>query len=152
MITECWVTGKHWDGFIREGVDFYMKRLKPILGLKLVVLKEGGSGQGGLDRESKQILSRIQTGDMIILLDEKGKTLNSRGFANYLDKLRQRSPKRLIFILGGAYGFSAEIKARANGLLSLSEMTFNHQLARIVFLEQLYRGMTIIQGHPYHHD
>ena len=89
---------------------------------------------------------------MVILLDEAGKSMDSRGFATYLDNWRQRSPKRLIFILGGAYGFSQDIRDRAAGLLSLSPMTFNHQLARIVFLEQLYRGMTILNGHPYHHD
>lgn len=152
MTIEVWVTGKHWDGFIREGVTFYEKRLRPVLPVKIDIIKEGGSGADALDRETAQIQKKLQVGDHIILLDENGERFSSRGFASYLDQLRIRSPKRLVFILGGAYGFSEQIKSQAHGLLSLSEMTFNHQLARIVFLEQLYRGMTILQGHPYHHD
>ncbi len=152
MTTEVWFTGKHWDGFIREGVAFYHKRLQPLLPLKLEILREGGTGVDALDREANQILKKLQPGDLVILLDEQGEHFHSRGFATYLDQLRLKSPKRLIFILGGAYGFADEIKSRATGLLSLSSMTFNHQLARIVFLEQLYRGMTILNRHPYHHD
>ncbi len=152
MTIEVWFTGKHWDGFIREGVEFYEKRLRPLLPIKLAILKEGGTGTDALDRESSQLIKKFQPGDLIILLDEQGEHFHSRGFATYLDQLRLKSPKRLIFILGGAYGFSEEVKSRAAGLLSLSSMTFNHQLARIVFLEQLYRGMTILNGHPYHHD
>lgn len=152
MTIEVWMTGKHWEGFIREGVNFYEKRLRPVLPVKIDIIKEGGSGADAQDRETAQILKKLQTGDHIILLDENGERFSSRGFANYLDQLRNRAPKRLIFILGGAYGFSNQIKSQAHGLLSLSEMTFNHQLARVVFLEQLYRGMTILQGHPYHHD
>ncbi|MCF8236629.1 MAG: 23S rRNA (pseudouridine(1915)-N(3))-methyltransferase RlmH [Saprospiraceae bacterium] len=152
MTTEVWFTGKHWDGFIREGVAFYEKRLRPLLPIKLDILKDGGTGADALEREGSHLLKKILPGDMIILLDEQGEHFNSRGFASYLDQLRLKSPKRLIFILGGAYGFKDEIKSRSAGLLSLSSLTFNHQLARIVFLEQLYRGMTILNGHPYHHD
>lgn len=152
MTTCCWFTGKHWNGFIRDGVNFYADRLKPVLPVQIDILKEGGPGQDGLQRESEQILKRLQPGDVVILLDEAGRSMDSRGFASFLGDWRQRSPKRLIFILGGAYGFAPEIRDRASGLLSLSPMTFNHQLARVVFLEQLYRGMTILNGHPYHHD
>lgn len=152
MTTEIWFTGKHWDGFIREGVAFYLKRLHPILPVKIEILKEGGTSSDALEREAAQILKKLQPGDLVILLDERGEEFTSRKFAHWFDQLRIKAPRRLIFILGGAYGFSDQIRSRAEGMLSLSKMTFNHQLARIVFLEQLYRGMTILQGHPYHHD
>lgn len=152
MTTECWFTGKHWDGFISEGMAFYEKRIKPLSPLSMVFLKEGGAGPDALEKEGSQMRKRLRDGDLVILLDENGQSMDSRGFAGYLDQLRNRSPRRLIFIIGGAYGFAPDIRELSYGSLSLSPMTFNHQLARLVFLEQYYRALTILKGHPYHHD
>ena len=152
MTTEIWFTGKHWDGFIKDGVAFYEKRLKQVFPVITDFLKEGGASADSLDREAAQVFKKIQPGDFVILLDESGDHFTSRGFATWFDQIRLRAPRRVIFILGGAYGFSNSVRDRADGFLSLSKMTFNHQLARLVFMEQLYRGITILQGHPYHHD
>jgi len=101
--------------------------------------------------EGKLILKSISNDDFIVLLDEKGKNFTSLEFAQWVEK-QQYIAKRLIFIIGGAFGFSKEIYDRANFLLSLSKMTFSHQIVRAIFAEQLYRAMTIIKGEKYHHE
>ena len=103
-------------------------------------------------QEGQKLLEEVQSGDWLILLDEKGKNLNSRQFAQQIQKCFNQSPKRLIFVIGGPYGFSPEVYARANYKLSLSAMTFSHQIVRALFAEQLYRAATILKGEPYHHD
>lgn len=101
--------------------------------------------------EGKEILKRIQKPDTVILLDENGKTFNSVQFSEFLQKKMNSGLKNLIFIIGGPYGFSDEIYQRANGKISLSTMTFSHQMVRLFFIEQLYRGFTILRNEPYHH-
>ncbi len=103
------------------------------------------------EKEGELILKNIEKGDEVYLLDEKGKMLSSVDFAEMIDKKNTEASKRMIFVVGGAYGFSQAVYDRANGLISLSKMTFPHQLVRAIFLEQLYRAMTIIRGEPYHH-
>ena len=88
----------------------------------------------------------------MVLLDEKGKRYTSRGFAQQMQKWMNAGPKRLVFIVGGAFGFSPKMYEKANGLLSMSEMTTSHQLIRVVFLEQIYRAFTILNNEPYHND
>ncbi len=102
--------------------------------------------------EGKFLLQELQGGDWLVLLDEKGKDLNSRAFANQIQQWFNQSPRRLVFCIGGPYGFSEEVYARANYKLSLSKMTFSHQIVRALFAEQLYRAATILKGEPYHHD
>lgn len=104
------------------------------------------------DKEADLILKQIEANDDVILLDDKGTQFSSIEFAGYIQKKMNSGNKRTVFVVGGPYGFAPRIYQRANGLLSLSTMTFSHQMVRLVFLEQLYRGMTIIKGEPYHHE
>ena len=101
--------------------------------------------------EGKLILKTVTNDDFVVLLDEKGREFSSLEFAQWLEK-QQHTVKRMVFVIGGAYGFSKEIYDRANFLLSLSKMTFSHQIVRAIFAEQLYRSMTIIRGEKYHHE
>jgi len=102
--------------------------------------------------EGQNLLQEVQGGDFLVLLDEQGKSLSSRKFARQIEQWFLQSPKRLVFVIGGPYGFSPEVYARANYKLSLSAMTFSHQIVRALFAEQLYRAATILKGEPYHHD
>lgn len=103
--------------------------------------------------ESKKILSKLKKEDHLILLDEKGKSYTSRAFAESIQKLLNISgSKRIIFLVGGAFGFHSSVYDRADGKISLSEMTFSHQLIRLIFMEQLYRAFAIINNHPYHNE
>ncbi len=103
------------------------------------------------EKEGQAILTKVSTADVVILLDEKGKQYSSIDFSEVLQKHMNSGCKRLIFAIGGPYGFSPEVYKRANGMLSLSKMTFSHQMVRLFFIEQLYRGYTILKNEPYHH-
>lgn len=102
--------------------------------------------------EGNELLKRIEKSDTIIILDEKGKTFSSVEFSVFLQKKMNSGLKNLIFMIGGPYGFSEEIYQRANAKISLSTMTFSHQMVRLFFIEQLYRGFTILKNEPYHHS
>ena len=101
--------------------------------------------------EGELILSKINTSDVMVLLDENGKQMDSISFASYLQKYMNSGIKRLVFVIGGPYGFSREVYSKSQGKLSLSKMTFSHQMVRLFFIEQLYRGFTILRNEPYHH-
>ncbi|MDH7446672.1 23S rRNA (pseudouridine(1915)-N(3))-methyltransferase RlmH [Aquimarina sp. 2201CG14-23] len=103
------------------------------------------------DKEGKLILDKTTTSDVLIVLDENGKQYDSVHFSEVLQKHMNSGIKQLIFVIGGPYGFSPEVYNRANGKLSLSKMTFSHQMIRLFFIEQLYRGFTILKNEPYHH-
>ncbi|GMQ25756.1 23S rRNA (pseudouridine(1915)-N(3))-methyltransferase RlmH [Algoriphagus sp. oki45] len=103
------------------------------------------------EKEGELILKKIQASDEVILLDEKGKSFTSEEFADFLQKKMNSGLRQLIFVIGGPYGFSDAVYARANGKMALSKMTFSHQMIRPFFIEQLYRGMTILRNEPYHH-
>lgn len=103
-------------------------------------------------QEGQRLLNELEAGDWLVLLDERGKSLSSRKFAQQVQQWFNQSPRRLVFVIGGPYGFSDEVYARANFKLSLSAMTFSHQIVRALFAEQLYRAATILKGEPYHHD
>ncbi|MCL5129668.1 MULTISPECIES: 23S rRNA (pseudouridine(1915)-N(3))-methyltransferase RlmH [unclassified Algibacter] len=102
-------------------------------------------------KEGELILKKLSNTDVLILLDENGKQFDSVGFSDYLQKHMNSGIKQLVFIIGGPYGFSDEIYKKANGKISLSKMTFSHQMIRLFFIEQLYRGFTILRNEPYHH-
>jgi len=102
-------------------------------------------------KEGEQILKKLNTSDVLILLDENGKQFTSIQFSEYLQKQMNGGLKNLVFVIGGPYGFSEEIYKRAQGKISLSKMTFSHQMVRLFFIEQLYRGYTILRNEPYHH-
>jgi len=104
------------------------------------------------EKEADLILKQLETNDEVILLDEKGKQYTSMGFSEFISKKMLASHKRMVFVVGGPYGFSQRVYQRANGMVSLSSMTFSHQMIRLIFVEQLYRALTILKGEPYHHE
>jgi 23S rRNA (pseudouridine1915-N3)-methyltransferase len=104
------------------------------------------------DKEDELIRKSVASGDFLILLDEKGKTYNSVEFSDFIKKKINTGVKQIVFVIGGAFGFSDKLKAGANASVSLSKMTFSHQPVRLLFLEQLYRAFTIIKGEPYHNE
>ena len=105
-----------------------------------------------LEKEADLILKQLDPNDDVILLDDKGKQFTSVGFSEFLSKKMLSSVKRTVFVVGGPYGFSERVYNRANGKVSLSAMTFSHQMIRLIFVEQVYRAMTILKGEPYHHE
>ena len=104
------------------------------------------------EKEADMVLERLQGGDVLFLLDERGKEMTSREFSHWMEQKLQIVPKRLVLLIGGPYGFSQRIYDAAQGKISLSKMTFSHQMVRLFLLEQIYRAFTIIKGEPYHHD
>jgi 23S rRNA (pseudouridine1915-N3)-methyltransferase len=104
------------------------------------------------EKEGELILAKLSATDLLILLDENGGTFSSVGFSEYLQKKMNSGTKTLVFVIGGPYGFSDEVHQKAKGKISLSLMTFSHQMVRLFFIEQLYRGFTILRNEPYHHQ
>ena len=138
-------------------IDDYIKRLGHYVSFTLNVIPDVKNVKNLSEDQQKQlegeeILKRITTSDHIVLLDEKGKNYTSIGFSEFLQKKMNSGLKNLVFVIGGPYGFSSELYARANGKVSLSTMTFSHQMVRLFFIEQLYRGFTILRNEPYHHQ
>ncbi|GAB3933198.1 23S rRNA (pseudouridine(1915)-N(3))-methyltransferase RlmH [Mucilaginibacter myungsuensis] len=149
--------GKTEDAYIREGIDKYLKRLKHYTKLELIDLPELKNTKALTQdqqkvKEAEMILKKVTNTDFVILLDEKGQEFTSGQFAAYLDKKNISSTSSIVFVIGGPYGFDASVYQRANDKLSLSRMTFSHQMVRLFFVEQLYRAHTIIKGEPYHHE
>ena len=134
-------TGKTTDPWIRQGVEVYAGRIRHYVPFELIEL-----------RDDSQILKSVRNSDHLVLLDEHGETFSSLDWARNLEQKTAHLPKDMVFVIGGPYGFPAEVRARCDESLSLSRMTFSHQLVRLVFLEQLYRAFTIIKGEPYHHE
>ena len=156
MKIQLLLTGKTRIPFIREGIEEYRRRLVHYADFQLNELPELKNSGSWPERkikeaEAKTILKAIDPRDHVILLDEGGRHLDSLAFAGLLEKQQYGSFRTLLFVIGGPYGFAQEVYERANLSLSLSKMTFSHQLVRLIFLEQLYRAYTIIRGEPYHH-
>lgn len=140
---------------VQEAIDIYTDRLKHYLPVELAIIPEQKlwkklSPEARKKVEGDAILSQILPGDRSVLLDEKGKQYTSEDFAEYLQKEMGTGAKRLVFIIGGAFGFSPEVYAKVPAKISLSKMTFSHQMIRTLLLEQVYRGMTILRNEPYH--
>jgi len=150
-------TGKTTDKHVAELVDLYTNRIKKYTAFDIVTIPELKNTknmpvQEQKDREAVKIIQTLTDDDYIILLDEKGKELKTIEFSVALEKMFFLPKKRIIFIIGGPWGFSEKVYSRADYKMSLSKMTFPHQLVRLLFLEQLYRVFTIIKGEPYHHE
>ncbi|MBB6680995.1 23S rRNA (pseudouridine(1915)-N(3))-methyltransferase RlmH [Aequorivita sp. 609] len=148
--------GKTDNKQLQSLMDDYIKRLGFYIPFELEVIPDIKNAKNLSEALQKQaegdeILKRTNTADVLILLDEKGKTYTSEGFSQFLQKKMNSGLKNLIFVIGGPYGFSEEVYKRANGKVSLSSMTFSHQMVRLFFIEQLYRGFTILRNEPYHH-
>lgn len=149
--------GKTNDINLVKLVEEYQNRLKFYIPFESVIIPELKNTKNlsiseQQEKEADLILKQIETTDDIVLLDDKGKQFTSVGFSNFLAKKMLASYKRTVFVVGGPYGFSERIYQRANSKLSLSAMTFSHQMVRLIFVEQLYRAMTILKGEPYHHE
>jgi 23S rRNA (pseudouridine1915-N3)-methyltransferase len=149
--------GKTTSKSIETMLEGYEKRLKEFVVFERIEIldsnkKKSLSTQSNIDFEAKEIFNKIKKSDLVCLLDDKGKELTSVQFADFLQKKMLLSVKRIIFVVGGAFGFSDEIYAQANEKISLSKMTFTHQMVRLFFTEQLYRGFSILHNKPYHHE
>lgn len=149
--------GKTGKGFLMEGENEYLNRLKhyvPVERIEIPDLKN--QKKLTVDQVKKQegdlILAKVNAGEQLYLLDEHGKTFTSEKFADFLQQRFNQGGHALTLVIGGPYGFSDEMYAAANGKISLSELTFSHQMVRMILFEQIYRGMTILKGEPYHHS
>ncbi|OFX68674.1 MAG: 23S rRNA (pseudouridine(1915)-N(3))-methyltransferase RlmH [Bacteroidetes bacterium GWE2_29_8] len=145
------------DKYLIEGIEKYEKRIMKYTKYQKIIIPDlkttkSLSIQQIKEKESELIIKQIKEQDYNIILDEKGTEYNSIDFAYYLENVYTKSLKRINFIIGGPYGFDNRIYKLAQQKISLSKMTFSHQLIRLIFLEQLYRAFTIIKGEPYHHE
>ena len=150
------VVGKTTNTALEAMISDYQKRLTHYVPFELRILPELKNAKSLSFEQQKQaegemILKSIGPSSQVILLDEHGKEYRSVEFASWMEK-QMSSGRDLVFVVGGPYGFSQEVYGRANGLISLSQMTFSHQMVRLVFVEQIYRAMTILRGEPYHHE
>ncbi|HEY4326989.1 MAG TPA: 23S rRNA (pseudouridine(1915)-N(3))-methyltransferase RlmH [Mucilaginibacter sp.] len=149
--------GKTEEAYLKDGIEKYVKRLKHYTRLTIVEIDELKNTKALTPelqkaKEAELILKKITPLDHLILLDENGIELSSQQFAAYINKKALGSVANVVFVVGGPYGFDQSVYERANDKLSLSAMTFSHQMVRLFFMEQLYRAFTIIKGEPYHHQ
>lgn len=157
MKTMLLVVGKTTDTNIIKLIDEYVGRINHYMPFSIEVIPElKGAKNLSMDqqkeREAELIQKVLQPGDYIVLLDEHGRERRSMEFAQWMQKRMVAGPRRLVFIVGGPYGFSPQIHKMGNEEISLSQMTFSHQMIRLLFTEQIYRAMTILHGEPYHHE
>ena len=150
------VIGKTLSDYLKTGENEYLKRLTFYGNMDYCVIPALKNAKSLTEEqqkteEGKLLLSKIEPSDFCVLLDENGKNCSSEAFADFLNGKMVSGVKNLVFVVGGAYGFSDPVYQRANHKLSLSSMTFSHQMVRLIFLEQLYRAFTILKGEPYHH-
>ncbi len=147
------LVGRSERGLVADGVKHYLDRLTRNLPVEQVVLAEAGRGDPAYQQrtESERILAALKPGEKVVVLDERGAQLTSPQFAERLGKWRDQGVRQVAFVIGGAYGMTDAVRERADLVLALSAMTFPHQLVRVLFAEQLYRAMAILQGSPYHH-
>ncbi|MDR1882091.1 MAG: 23S rRNA (pseudouridine(1915)-N(3))-methyltransferase RlmH [Prevotella sp.] len=151
------VIGKTDTSYFIDAVGEYQKRLERYIPFEIQVIPDiKNAGSLGPEqqkyKEGELILKNLQASDHLVLLDDKGKEYTSMQFAAYIEKKMHTAAKRLVFLTGGPYGFSQPVYDKANEKLSLSRMTFSHQMVRLIFAEQLYRAMTILNNEPYHHE
>lgn len=144
------------DSYLKTGVEEYLKRLKHYTSFEIIELKDQkNASRLSKDqlkfKEGKDILAKVANGDFVVVLDERGRQQTSEEFSQFIQNKMNQSCKRLVFIIGGAFGFSDEVYQRANQKLGLSKMTFSHRMIRLLFVEQLYRAHTILRNEPYHH-
>ncbi len=157
MKISLFFVGKTSFDYLEKGISEYEKRIKRYVDFEIRTVKDIKTGKNMpakivKQKEGEQVLKQLKNSDYLILLDEKGKQFSSREFAKFIDNKTVTGTKRLVFLIGGAFGFSEAVYKRANEKLSLSKMTFSHQPIRLLFTEQLYRAFTIIKGEPYHND
>ncbi len=151
------VTGRTRDEALAQLTQHYTRRVQHYVPFELVELPDVRTTRATTEAAQKQaegvqMLKVVQPGDFVVLLDEHGRQMTSREFAGFIDRKMSTLQRNLIFMVGGPYGFSPDVRSRADSLLGLSAMTFSHEMVRPFFVEQIYRAMTILRGEPYHHD
>ncbi len=156
MKTELLLVGKTVNKNFVAGINDYVERIGHYIPFAITIIPElkntkALTEQQQKDREGELILKQIQSSDTVVLLDEHGEEFRSIELASWLEQ-KQQTARRLVFVIGGAYGFSQAVYDRANEKISLSKMTFSHQMVRLIFTEAIYRACTIIKGEPYHHE
>lgn len=156
MKTELIVVGKTDNPYFTAGIEDYIRRICHYVPFGMTVIPElKNNKKRGADQQRVQegqlILKKIEPADTVVLLDEHGREFRSVELAAWMEK-KQQSVRKLVFVIGGPYGFSPEVYARADEKISLSKLTFSHQMVRLIFVEQLYRACTILKGEPYHHE
>ena len=149
--------GKTGKDFLIAGENEYLKRLQHYISIERIEIPDIKNAkklsiEQIKDQEGKEILNRVSSGEQIVLLDENGTIFSSVQFSEFMQQKFNHGGKGIVFIVGGAYGFSDEVYKAAISKISLSKMTFSHQMIRMIFFEQLYRSMTILKGEPYHHS
>lgn len=157
MKIELAVIGKTSIGYLKQGIDEYIKRLKHYVPFEIKYIDDIKHTKNISEDQQKRtegakILSLLDKSDFVVLLDEHGKEYTSMQYSSYIQKRMLSGAKKVVFVIGGPYGFSQEVYARANDKISFSKMTFNHEMIRLIFTEQLYRAYTIINHEPYHHE
>ena len=157
MKTELILVGKTNNKHFQAGIDDYVGRIGHYMPFSVTVIPElkntkAMTEEQQKEREGEQIMKLVQPSDTLVLLDEHGKEFRSVEFASYIQNKMACNGRNIAFVIGGAYGFSQKVYDRADSKMSLSKMTFSHQMVRTIFAEQLYRAFTIIKGEPYHHE
>ena len=157
MKIELAVIGKTSIGYLKQGIDEYIKRLKHYVPFEIKYIDDIKNTKNISEDQQKRtegakILSLLDKSDFVVLLDEHGKEYTSVQYSSYIQKRMLSGAKKVVFVIGGPYGFSQEVYDRANDKISFSKMTFNHEMIRLIFTEQLYRAYTIIKHEPYHHE
>ncbi len=150
------VIGKTDETYLDTGINKFIKRIEHYIPFEMKIIPDIKNRKTLSEEQQKKaegdlILSQLTPSDDLILLDENGKTFSSVAFSQWIEKQMNIGSKRIIFVVGGPYGFSKDVYAKSKFKISLSEMTFSHQMIRLIFVEQLYRAFTIIKGEPYHH-
>ncbi|NNK82850.1 MAG: 23S rRNA (pseudouridine(1915)-N(3))-methyltransferase RlmH [Flavobacteriaceae bacterium] len=156
MTIKLLAIGKTDNKQLIQLIDDYQKRLKFYIKFSFEIIPDIKNAKNLSEAQQKQkegdlILSKVSSSDALVLLDENGKQMDSVAFSGYLQKQMNSGLKQLVFVIGGPYGFSNDLYAKAQGKIALSKMTFSHQIVRLFFIEQLYRGFTILRKEPYHH-
>lgn len=157
MKIELAVIGKTSIDYLKQGIDEYIKRLKHYVPFEIKYIDDIKNTKNISEDQQKRtegakILSLLDKSDFVVLLDEHGKEYTSVQYSSYIQKRMLSGAKKVVFVIGGPYGFSQEVYDRANDKISFSKMTFNHEMIRLIFTEQLYRAYTIINHEPYHHE
>ena len=143
--------------YMKEGIDDYVKRLSFYIPFEIKIIpdiknRSSLSSELQKEKEGQLILNQVSSGDHLVLLDEHGAEYSSVGFSKWIEKKMIVGLRQIVFVIGGPYGFSKAVYERSDSKISLSKMTFSHQMVRLIFVEQVYRAMTIIKNEPYHHE
>lgn len=157
MKISLFVVGKTNHNYLSPGIDDYTKRINHYIPFNIQYIADAKNTKNISQAQQKRaegqnLLNAFDKSDYVVLLDERGKEFTSKDFSSFIEKKMQTVAKRLVFVVGGPYGFSEDVYQRANEKISLSKMTFPHDLIRLIFTEQLYRSFTIMNNEPYHHD